>query len=294
MAEFKPMVKMSTSQPKEVLKFAKGGSVTTKMVNANQTSGYEAYKNGGKVGKADGGAMGALDQLATAKMASKRMGKKPPMPMGGRPIASKPPMGGMPPPMGGMPPPAMKKGGMAEGGKSDMSQDKAMIKKAMKQHDMQEHKGGKGTDLKLKKGGKAYKDGGSVGKAARVMSATAKPMPTDAVAKPTKNTINSGTPKFAKTDMETAYTGSGMKSYPKTGKGVDTKTGGYKDGGTVGVKKGNAGGFATGGVAKSNAGGFRDGGPAKKPFATGGAVKMEQGKKKPSPPVAINQLSGTF
>jgi hypothetical protein len=42
---------------------------------------------------------------------------------------------------------------MEEGGKADMSQDKAMIKKAMKQHDQQEHQGGKGTVLKLRKGG---------------------------------------------------------------------------------------------------------------------------------------------
>ena len=47
----------------------------------------------------------------------------------------------------------MKKGGMAEGGMSDKAQDKAMIKKAFKQHDAQEHKGGKGTSLKLKNGG---------------------------------------------------------------------------------------------------------------------------------------------
>jgi hypothetical protein len=47
----------------------------------------------------------------------------------------------------------MKKGGMAEGGMSDKAQDKAMIKKAFKQHDMQEHKGGKGTSLKLANGG---------------------------------------------------------------------------------------------------------------------------------------------
>ena len=40
-----------------------------------------------------------------------------------------------------------------ESGKADMAQDKAMIKKAFKQHDMQEHKGGKGTKLTLKKGG---------------------------------------------------------------------------------------------------------------------------------------------
>jgi hypothetical protein len=38
--------------------------------------------------------------------------------------------------------------------KMDTAQDKAMIKKAFKQHDAQEHKGGKGTALKLAKGGK--------------------------------------------------------------------------------------------------------------------------------------------
>jgi hypothetical protein len=41
---------------------------------------------------------------------------------------------------------------------SDMAQDKAMIKKAFKQHDAQEHKGGKGTTLKLKKGGPTSED----------------------------------------------------------------------------------------------------------------------------------------
>jgi hypothetical protein len=63
-----------------------------------------------------------------------------------------------------------KKGGRVEGGKADMAQDKAMIKNAFKQHDAQEHKGGKGTKLALKKGGKmatggcvnAMKSGGSV------------------------------------------------------------------------------------------------------------------------------------
>ena len=52
----------------------------------------------------------------------------------------------------------MKKGGMAksdmkEDMKMDKKQDVSMIKKAFKQHDMQEHKGGKGTKLKLAKGG---------------------------------------------------------------------------------------------------------------------------------------------
>jgi len=35
----------------------------------------------------------------------------------------------------------------------DKKQDVALIKKAFKQHDKQEHKGSKGTTLKLKKGG---------------------------------------------------------------------------------------------------------------------------------------------
>ena len=42
--------------------------------------------------------------------------------------------------------------------KSDLAQDKALIKKAFKQHDAQEHKGGKGTTLKLKKGGPTSMD----------------------------------------------------------------------------------------------------------------------------------------
>lgn len=54
----------------------------------------------------------------------------------------------------------MQKGGMAksdakEDMKMDKSQDKTMIKKAFKQHDAQEHKGGAGTKLALKKGGMA-------------------------------------------------------------------------------------------------------------------------------------------
>jgi hypothetical protein len=47
----------------------------------------------------------------------------------------------------------MAKSDSKEDMKMDKSQDKAMIKKAFKQHDAQEHKGGKGTSLKLKKGG---------------------------------------------------------------------------------------------------------------------------------------------
>ena len=63
----------------------------------------------------------------------------------------------------------MAKSDMKEDMKMDKSQDKAMIKKAFRMHDAQEHKGGKGTNLaKLRKGGmamkkaKRYDDGGEV------------------------------------------------------------------------------------------------------------------------------------
>jgi hypothetical protein len=64
--------------------------------------------------------------------------------------------------IGNKPDPTYKKGGKVEKEpkskmKKEMAKDKkqdvAMIKKAFKQHDKQEHKGSKGTTLKLKKGG---------------------------------------------------------------------------------------------------------------------------------------------
>jgi hypothetical protein len=47
----------------------------------------------------------------------------------------------------------MAKSDMKEDMAMDKKQDTAMIKKAFKQHDQQEHKGGKGTTLKLASGG---------------------------------------------------------------------------------------------------------------------------------------------
>jgi len=54
-------------------------------------------------------------------------------------------------------------GRMKEGGDVDLKQDKALIKKAIAQHDKQEHPGEK-TELKLKKGGRSKKAQGSVKK----------------------------------------------------------------------------------------------------------------------------------
>ena len=103
---------------------------------------------------------------------------------------------------------------MKDGG--DVSQDKAMIKKAMKQHDAQEHMGGTGTKLSLKTGGVTkgaggYKTGGVAlsdggfkngGAALKKAFATggnvndegaAVKMPRRPVSRPVANTMQSGT-----------------------------------------------------------------------------------------------------
>ena len=91
----------------------------------------------------------------------------------------------------------------------------------------------------------------------------------------------------------------------KTGGVTLSNGGGYKTGGVV---LGNGGGYkkggkacATGGVALGNAGGYKKGGASKKAYANGGsvndegkAISMPQGNKKPSTPVSISKLSGTF
>jgi hypothetical protein len=51
-----------------------------------------------------------------------------------------------------------------EGGKIDEAQDKAIIKKAFKQHDKAEHDKSEPTEIKLKKGGRAKKETGTVKK----------------------------------------------------------------------------------------------------------------------------------
>jgi len=56
-----------------------------------------------------------------------------------------------------------KIGKMKEGGKTDTAQDKALIKKAFKQHDEAEHDK-EPTEIKLRKGGRAKKEVGTVKK----------------------------------------------------------------------------------------------------------------------------------
>ena len=233
MGQFKPMVKMMTTEPSVILKLKKGGKVEHKM-----DGGYMPMQS-----TMPAQAMPAMPARGGLAPAASPM--KPSMSARRKAMMAKPAMS----------PTLMKKGGKAD----DMGQDKAMIKKAFKQHDMQEHKVGS-TKLKLKHGGKfatggvvngqgGFKDGGII--------------------KSTKGETKMVT---SKVDHSPAKTG--------------------------GVKLGNGGGYATGGVAKANGGGYKMGGSTKKAYATGGTVDtgkpVAMPKKPASKPVANTMQSGTF
>jgi hypothetical protein len=310
MGQFKPMVKMETTEPSVELKLKKGGHVNMKK-GGKAEAGHKKMAMGG----------GALDMMSgtpalvgrPAVNAPVRSPMKPSMASRRKAMMAKPAVTPSGPSMA-MPP--MKKGGKAMGGdakedmKMDKSQDKAMIKKAFKQHDSQEHKGGKGTSLKLKKGGmKKFASGGAI---------------------PSETTSGSY-------DTTLMHQAKPDRSPAKTGGVKNGNAGGFKMGGkakkfaTGGVTKSNAGGYATGGqipsesksgsyattlvdtaapdrapaktggVRLGNAGGFKMGGKtSKKAYATGGTVNsgkpvaMPQGRKPVPSPVRISQLAGTY
>ena len=277
MGQFKPMVKMMTTEPSVELKLKKGGSVKkmTKM-NHGGESGHKKMANGG-------GAMGAI--MGTPALVGRpavnapvRTPGKPSMAARRKAMAARP---------------AMKGGGESKKEhKAEMSKMKGLEKELESHESKPASKGHKG----LKTGGVAMGNAGGYKKGGKVKMAKGGAYCADGGI---INTENQGG-AYRNTKMHTAeYTG---KNSGKTG----------------GVKDGNAGGYKTGGVALGNAGGYKKGGmpmkngkPAflakgmggkatKKAYAAGGTVDsgspvaMPQGRKKPSTPVSINQLSGTF
>lgn len=138
MGQFKPMVKMETTEPSVILKLKSGGHVNMKK-GGSTSHGHKA------MGRADGGIM---DALAGTPSLVGRPAMAAPVQKIGKPSMSARRKAMMAKPAMSMAPV------MKEGGKADMAEDKAMVKKAFKQHDAQQHKNGKGTKLALKKGGK--------------------------------------------------------------------------------------------------------------------------------------------
>jgi len=307
MAEFKPMVKMMTTEPSVELKLKKGGKVAK---------------------KADGGMMGGMPPTASPMgMPSNGMPARGGMPSASTPMApslaarrrAMRMMGSGPAaPVGMAAGRMMKKGGKSEGGKAetakemkmDKAQDKAMIQKAFKQHDMQEHKGGKGTKLALKKGGKMKKfaTGGSIqsetssGDYTTTKMYQAKPDNSPASTGSVKNGNGGGYKRGgAMKKMATGGVVKGQAGYATGGMIPSESTSGSAATTIVDTGKYDNAPANTGGVSNGNAGGFKRGGATKKHFATGGsvnsagsAVAMPQGRKPIPSPVQVTQLSGTY
>jgi hypothetical protein len=267
MGQFKPMVKMETTEPSVILKLKKGGHVA--MMN-----------RGGEYGFANMRSKGMNTAPDTAYAAPAAAPKAPSM------MARRAAMAA----------PLMKKGGKA----GDMAQDKAMVKKAFKQHDMQEHEGGKGTKLKLKKGGTTkVVDGDKTDKA----HGTGDVKMGKAAGYKAGGAIEGNAGKFMKTKV---VDGDKKDSAHGTGGVRMSNSGGFKDGGSTNwenrpansAKPGKSN-TTTGEVKEANAGGFKRGGSAKKHFATGGSVNnaghaVAMPSKPASKPVSNTAQSGTF
>jgi len=334
MGQFKPMVKMETTEPTVELKLKKGGHVaghsamksTMPMEMADNRFAAPGKapkkpsimerrksmkapmlmsKKGGMAKKADGGMMGApmgapmAAPAGAGAMMSPAMKKALMMRMMAQRGAMRPGMAAPAAPMAAPMAPAMKKGGMAKGG--DMGQDKAMIKKAFKQHDMQEHMGGKGTKLKLRNGGTTKVVDGDKNDTAHGTGVVKMGKPGGyATGGSIPSETSSGSYKTTKVYQAK------KDSASNTGGVRMANAGGFKKGGEVNWENRPADGTppgktntTTGGVKEGNGGGYKKGGAAKKHFATGGSVNnaghaVAMPRKPVSRPVANSLQSGTF
>ena len=262
MGQFKPMVKMMTTEPTVELKLKKGGHVNMKK-GGKAEAGHKKMADGG-------GAMGALAGTPAligrpAVNAPVRAPGKPSMASRRKAMMAKPAMAPKAP-IGNpaMPSTPMKKGGESKAThKAEMSKMKGLEKELKSHESKPASKGHKG----LKSGGMAT--GG----------------------------VTNGQGGYAKGGIINTEGQGGAYRNTK----MNTAKPDHSPATTGGVKNGNGGGYATGGVTKSNAGGYKMGGKAsKKAYATGGTVDsgkpvaMPQGAKKPSPPISINRLTGTY
>jgi hypothetical protein len=301
MGQFKPMVKMMTTEPSVELKLKKGGAVKKAMGGSmigDQIPAMSTMK--GSLGAPRGG----MDMAVAPKKPSMAKRKKAMSPK-----ASAKAMSAMP---------FMKEGGESKSThKSEMKKMKG-LEKELKSHEgkpaSKAHKGLKTGGVVMGNAG-GYALGGAV-KTSKMV--TAHPDNSPAVTGGVKLGNAGGFKKGGKI-AKYAYGGGVQTSDVVTAKpGVTGTT-------TGSVTKGNAGGFKHGGKIKGMMdGGMVDGGMmgggmmgnpmmnnpmsrgykkggAPKKFAEGGSVqddgrpqKMPQGNKPPSKPVSITRLSGSF
>ena len=329
MGQFKPMVKMMTTEPSIELKLKKGGHVAMPKMKSKDESGHKKMAMGGmppamdRAGLPPGPVGGAAPAAPSMAMRRKAMKMRRPM----------------------------KDGGSALEKHADMPASKA-------------HKGLKTGGVAMGQGG--YKDGGSViPVSASKKGAEGYTETKMHTAKPDRSPAKTGDVKMGNGG---GYKKGGLAGYAKGGGvegNVSSSSPGVTNTKTGEVRKGNAGGFKKGGALKKfaeggvleemkdvfvqggkkvgediqriagtakgkqldaeakareekrlrgpdldkvyekylqqqEAGRYKKGGTPKK-FARGGSVndsgkaeKMPQGYKKPPTPVSINQLSGTY
>ena len=299
MGQFKPMVKMMTTEPSVELKLAKGGAV--KMKKGGSTTKAKKMADGG---------MSAMGMMAGTPALVGRPAVNAPVRAPGKPSMAARRKAMMAKPAATPAMPTMKKGGKAEGGESkkthmaEMSKMKGLEKELKSHASKPASKGHKG----LKTGGVingqgGYKAGGGVAGNGIINTEKQGGAYRDTMmhtAKPNHSSAKTGGVKLGNGG---GYKDGGMTMVEKGGKMVPDfaadGVGKMKRGGMMGG--GMMSGYKTGGVTKSNAGGYKMGGKtSKKAYATGGTVNtgkpvaMPQGAKKPSTPVSINKLSGTF
>jgi hypothetical protein len=265
MGQFKPMVKMMTTEPSVVLKLKKGGSVSKK-------HGHKMMNGGVMAGLAEGPApsrmqmgQGTLPGAAPARpsLAMRRKMMKP------------------------MARPMMKEGGESKAEHAaemkKMAGTEAKLKKHASMPASKAHKGLATGGVVMGQGG--YKDGGIIKVAASEKGAKGYDK--------TKMDTAEGehhTPK------KTGEVSMGKPGGYKRGGSAYAKGGGVE--GNVSTSKPGLSNTTTGEVKKGNAGGYKKGGALKKHYATGGLV--DSGKpvaypKHPvSKPVANTIQSGTF
>lgn len=247
MGQFKPMVKMMTTEPSVELKLKKGGSVKKekKMQMGGALAPTATPEPAGM--PARGGMMPAGTPMRPSLPARRRMMRG--MPAGAAPAGPVGSAGQV----------------MKEGGETKAEHAKEMKKMAKTSKELKEHaaKPASKAHAGLKTGGVVKGQGGYA----------------------TGGVVN------------------GQGGY-KAG-GIITEKAGSKDAGVykntkMDTTKPDHSPAKTGGVKLGNGGGYKKGGAAKK-YAKGGAVNdsgkaesMPQGHKKPSAPVSITQLSGTF
>ena len=289
MGQFKPMVKMMTTEPSVILKLKKGGKVAHKM-----DGGYMPMQS----------TMPAQAMPARGGLAPAASPMKPSMAARRKAMMAKPAMN---------PNLLMKKGGKADM-HEDAAQDRAMIKKALAGKKFAtggvvNGQGGfkKGGNVKMASGGNIdddvknaksglymQKDDDKVYSKVRGLGPGMAARRLEDRGVDVKGLVgNRANPE----DRGSYKDGGIIKSTKGETKMVTSKVD-HSPAKTGGVKLGNGGGYATGGVAKANGGGYKMGGSAKKAYATGGTVDtgkpVAMPKKPASKPVANTMQSGTF